>query len=113
MQQFTKYSTLEKLREVAHGFSTQMNESLNNTVSWFAQKNKTLSGSVSLKIRVYLAVGIASVGYQPYVTELLNRLGIKVTEGMNKHLMDLWKKKKRVAAKQKEKDFKKQRHQKK
>jgi hypothetical protein len=43
-----KYVMLEKLKEVAHGYSTQLNESLNNTITWMAQKNKTLSGTCSL-----------------------------------------------------------------
>jgi hypothetical protein len=108
-----KYVVLDRLKEVAHGFSTQKNESTNNTVAWFAQKNKSLSGSVSLSNRIYLAVGIASVGYEPYVSELLSRMGIEMTEGMSKHLNSLWSHKKRVAALHKKKSFKLERHKKK
>jgi hypothetical protein len=66
-----KYITIKKLKEVAHGYSTQQNESLNNQIAWLAQKNKTLSGSCSLSNRVHLALGITSIGYKPFVTELL------------------------------------------
>jgi hypothetical protein len=96
-----KYITMDKLKEVAHGYSTQMNESLNNTVSWFAQKNKTLSGSVSLTLRINLAVGITLVGYEAYISELLSRMGIDLTPGTAKHLNALWKEKEKHSAKQK------------
>jgi hypothetical protein len=76
-----KYTSIERLCEVAHGHSTQMNESMNNTIAWLAQKNKTLSGSVApLSLRIHLAVGINLVGYEPYLAELLNQMGITLTK---------------------------------
>jgi hypothetical protein len=66
-----------------------------------------------LKNRVYLVVGIALVGYEPYITELLQRMGIELTVGMKKHLSDLWAHKKRVSALHKNTKFKKKRHEKK
>jgi hypothetical protein len=57
----SKYITLPKLKEVAHGYLTQLNESMNNTIAWLAQKNKTLSGSKSLGIRIHLGVGMQLV----------------------------------------------------
>jgi hypothetical protein len=105
-----KYITLEKLREVAHGFSTQMNESLNNTVAWFAQKNKNLSGTTSLSIRVHLAVGITIAGYEPFLVELFHRVGIELTQGTSKHLKQLWKRKKAQQKKQKSAKFKNDRN---
>jgi hypothetical protein len=41
-----RFVTLDRLKEVAHGMDTQPNESFNNTVSWFAPKNKVYCGSV-------------------------------------------------------------------
>jgi hypothetical protein len=97
-----KYTSIERLREVAHGHSTQMNESMNNTIAWLAQKNKTLSGSVALSLRIHLAVGINLVGYEPYLAELLNRMGITLTKGTAKHLNRIWIQKEKRAKKQKE-----------
>jgi hypothetical protein len=108
-----KYTSLDKLKEVAHGFSTQLNESLNNTVAWYAQKNKTLSGSKSLSTRVHLAVGIILVGYEPYLTELLKRMDVPLTEGTMKHFQRMWTAKRKMSAKHKDKEFKKRRHEKK
>lgn len=50
--------SLEKLREVAHAMDTNVNESLNNAVAWLAPKNKTCSGSKSLRNRISIAVGV-------------------------------------------------------
>jgi hypothetical protein len=107
-----KYIGLDKLREVAHGYSTQKNESLNNNVSWLAQKNKTLSGSKALSIRVHLAVGITIAGYKPFIQELLRRMGIQVSQGTSKHLRTLWEQKKKNSSKRKEASFKNERNEK-
>jgi hypothetical protein len=104
-----KYISLEKLREVAHGFSTQMNESMNNTIAWMAQKNKTLSGSVALSVRIHLAVGITLVGYEVYIAELLNRMGIELTKGTAGHLNQIWKAKQAWSEKQKQLSHKRKR----
>jgi hypothetical protein len=108
-----KYTTMDKLLEVDHGYSTQMNESMNINIAWLAQKNKTLSGSKSLSMRVHLAVGITLIGYEPYVKELLTHMGIQVTEGTARHLGKLWKKKKKMSDKHKDKAFKRKGHEKK
>ena len=81
------FTTIGRLEEIAHGGDTQMNESLNNTISWYAPKNKTFSGSKSLRARVYLAVGIVLVGYKEYISELLAKIGIEATSGVKQHLL--------------------------
>ena len=43
-----RFITIEALEEVGHGGDTQVNESLNQTITWYAPKNKTYAGSVSL-----------------------------------------------------------------
>ena len=45
----SRFITEEALAEVSHGMDTQMNESLNNTISWFAPKNKVFCSSGSLQ----------------------------------------------------------------
>jgi len=84
-----KYVSLERLDEVGHGLDTQINESLNNTISWFAPKNKTYCGTMSLAGRIHLAIGVILMGYKTYVVELLARLGIDATPGIRKHLHNL------------------------
>ena len=66
-----RFITKDALKEVAHGSDTQVNESLNNSVSWFAQKNKTYAGTSSLSNRVCLALGIYSIGYKAYFERLI------------------------------------------
>lgn len=71
-----RFITLERLREVAHGMDTNVNESFNNTVSWFAPKNRVFCGTGSLANRLAMAVGINSVGFLAYFTRLYAKLGI-------------------------------------
>jgi hypothetical protein len=104
-----KYITMERLKEVAHGFSTQMNESMNNSIAWLAQKNKTLSGTCSLAVRIHLAVGITLVGYEQYIAQLCERMGIELTNGTAHHLRALWKAKDCHSTKQKKLSTKRQR----
>lgn len=54
------YLSLERLREVAHNYDTNCNESMNDVIAWMAPKNKLLSGAVSLKTRVAVSVCIQS-----------------------------------------------------
>ena len=46
------------LDEVAHGYDTNCNESMNNLTAWIAPKNKCYSGMGSLRTRVACAVAI-------------------------------------------------------
>ena len=74
-----KYASLERLREVAHGMDTNCNESLNNTISYFAPKNRVFCATRSLHNRVAIAIGINSMGFAAYFQRLLKALGIAVT----------------------------------
>ena len=75
-----RFITPSALKEVAHGSDTQVNESLNNSITWFAQKNKTYAATSSLSNRVCFALGIYSVGYKEFFIRLLERCGIEVTD---------------------------------
>ena len=75
-----RFITKEALDEVGHGHDTQVNESLNNTIAWYAPKNKTYSGTYSLTNRISIASGVHSIGAEQYYTRLLKKLGIKVTK---------------------------------
>ena len=81
------YCTFEAMKEVAHGHDTQVNESLNNTISWHAPKNKVYSSSVSLRNRLAMAVGISSIGTLEYFTRLFGKLGI-VVEADTLHFLE-------------------------
>ena len=77
---FDKYFTLPRLRECAHGYDTQVNESLNNVVAWLAPKNKMYCASYSLTNRVAVAVGIVSLGLLEYHQQLFKALGIQMSD---------------------------------
>ena len=75
-----KYVTKERLVECAHGSDTQVNESMNNTISWFAPKNKTYSGSLSLQIRIGMAVAINILGEDVFFASLYEECGITMSD---------------------------------
>jgi hypothetical protein len=77
-----RFITLDRLKEVAHGMDSQVNESFNNTVSWFAPKNKVYCGSLSLSNRIGLALGINAIGLHQYYTRLFKALGIQMTDNV-------------------------------
>jgi hypothetical protein len=74
-----RFITLDKLREVAHPYDTQVNESLNNTISWLAPKNKCYGGSCSLTNRICIAIGVNTLGMEKYFARLFKALAIPMT----------------------------------
>ena len=74
-----RFVTPEALEDLCHGMDTQVNESLNNTIAWFAPKNKSYCSSLSLTNRICIALGINSVGFIAYYRRLLMKLGIRLT----------------------------------
>ena len=97
-----RFITPDALKEVAHGSDTQVNESLNNSVTWFAQKNKTYAATSSLANRVCLALGIYSVGYEVFFVRLFERCGINIPDDLRYYL----KKQEKTRVYRKEKDKK-------
>jgi hypothetical protein len=81
----SRFITMERLEELGHGFDTQINESFNNTASWFAPKNKVYCGSQSLENRLSMAIGINSIGLHRYFTRLYKVFGITM-ELLEEHL---------------------------
>jgi hypothetical protein len=47
-EKLERFITWDRLLEVAHGLDTQVNESFNQSASWFAPKNKVFCSSLSL-----------------------------------------------------------------
>jgi hypothetical protein len=83
-----RFISLDRLQEVAHGMDSQVNESLNNTISWLAPKNKVYCASSSLSNRIGIAVGINSLGMVEYFSRLLKSLGIIMTPNI-KHFLEV------------------------
>jgi hypothetical protein len=81
-----RFIALPKLKELAHVMDTQVNESMNNTISWLAPKNKCYAGSQSLRNRISIAVGINSLGLHRYFTRLFSALGITMTPNVEHFL---------------------------
>jgi len=81
-----RFISLSALREVGHGMDTQVNESLNNTFSWCAPKNKTYCGTVSLSLRIAIATSIHTIGTERFFNRLFETLGIDVSPLVTKHL---------------------------
>jgi hypothetical protein len=104
-----RFVTFDRLAEVAHGMDTQVNESFNNTVSWFAPKNKVYCGTWSLTNRVGLAPGINSVGLEAYFTRLFTLLGIDLTPNVQHFLNVKDRNRQKRLAKIKTRDAKKER----
>jgi hypothetical protein len=76
-----EYLSVERLKEVAHCFDTNANESINNLIARLVPKNKFLSGSVSLKTQVAAAIAIQLKGFASFFRTLLEAMEINVTEG--------------------------------
>ena len=80
---------LECLLGVCHGCDTLLNESLNDTVSWYAQKNQTCSLGHSLSSHVGVAVSLCSLGTLNYYSRLSDdALGMEMTDGV-RHYLDI------------------------
>ena len=73
LKTLARFITLSALKEVGHGGDTQVNELLNQTISWLSPKNKTYSGSKSLTNRINIAVGIHLVGMYDYFCDCLEQ----------------------------------------
>jgi hypothetical protein len=84
----SRFVSLERLKEVAHGMDTNVNESINNTVSYFAPKNRVYCKTRSLQNRVAFAVGVTSLGFSEYFLRLFKELGIQVTPPI-RHFLEM------------------------
>ena len=74
------FISLQGLEDIAHGGDTQVNESLNNSMTWLAPKNKTISGSRSLANRVAICCCINLLGYDEFLHRLFQRMGLDMND---------------------------------
>jgi hypothetical protein len=81
-EKVAQFISFKRLKEVAHGMDTQVNESFNNTVSWFAPKNKVYFGTQSLTNRIGLALGVNTLGLLVYFKRLFAALHINMTDNV-------------------------------
>ena len=105
-----RYISIERLRELAHGHDTQVNESLNNTAAWLAPKNKMYCSTHSLSNRIAMAIGIVSLGFRVYYERLFKELGIQLSAETAHflHTKERARSKKLAKAKTKESKLKRQ-----
>ncbi len=70
------YFTLQGMSEILHSYNTQLNESLNTTVSYCAPKNRYLSSSIELATRVAMVAGTVSLGKAGLMKRIYKRCDI-------------------------------------
>jgi len=75
----SRFVSKEALAEVSRGMDTQMNESLNNDVSWFAPKCEVLWSTGSLQNRLSMTIGVNSLGFLGRCCKLHAKLGTALT----------------------------------
>ena len=75
-----------RLEESLHTFDTQLNESLNHSISKYAPKYKSLGSTMALTHRVSVAVGIHNLGHLQFWKEVLEELDINMTQSLCNYL---------------------------
>lgn len=75
----SRFFELKRLKEVAHGMDANVNESINNTISYFAPKNRVHCATRSLQNRISIAIGMSSLGFKEYFVRLFKALGTQLT----------------------------------
>ena len=81
-----RFVTLKALKEVSHGFDTNVNESFNNTAAWIAPKNKVHSTTNSLRNRIGVALGTNGLGCDTHFEEIFRRFGIVLTDDIRHYI---------------------------
>ena len=92
------------LSQLLHDFLSQRNEATNRSISCFAPKDETFSSTKSLEYRVSIPIGISSVGWNEYISRVLDGIGIEPTNQTEKFL-NLMSKRKDYKA-----EYKKRKH---
>ena len=96
-----KYTSDERIKEMLHGFDTQVCEALNYLLTLFAPKHKNFSRTRSLEFRKSQVINIHNDGYEIYYAALLDMAGIEMTPVMSSFLFNIAEnKKKRQTRKQ-------------
>ena len=96
----------DKLRMLAHPWSTQRNEALNNSVASYAPKNKSFCRTTSLKTRVGIASAVMVLGYEGFWTRVFEELKVDMDDNFRTTLRRRDTKKRKKSAKQRSKEGK-------
>jgi hypothetical protein len=75
-----KFISVERLDDVHHVFETQMNESLNQSVSLLVPKNRTYSMTMSLTSRVKICCGVHLSGRAAYWAQVFEALKLSIPD---------------------------------
>lgn len=81
-----QFVTTEGLDKVGHSNDTQVNESLNQSVSWLAPKNKYYSGSQSLQNCIACVLCINALGILAFYEKVFEKLGIPMPSDTQHYL---------------------------
>jgi hypothetical protein len=70
------FTSKKALLEVWHKYHSNKCELLNNMITKFVPKKKHMCRTLSNKSRIYMAIGLDSVGYKEYFQRLFHKLGV-------------------------------------
>jgi len=84
-----RFITIEALKEIAHGYDTLVNESLNNTISWVAPKNKVYASTVSLACRIGIVLCINTLGTMEYYRQIFELLEMVMTDDVRYYIQQV------------------------
>jgi rubrerythrin len=86
LEVLSDFTSMKCLSEVAHPYDTNVNEALNNIISWLAPKNKNYCLSHSLINRISVAICIYNMGFDKFYEQLFRELGIDIDESTRYYL---------------------------
>ena len=75
-----KLTSDEGLRDMYHPYDTNKCESMNKFITNFVPKHTYFAKTVNWQGRVYLAIGIDSIGYEKYFETLFQKLSLTMTK---------------------------------
>ena len=80
-----KYVSDEWLPQIWHMWNTNKNENVNKLITKFVPKTTYLCQTIVAKLRIYVAIGIDSIGQEEYYKRLYKKLGIQYDDTIAKY----------------------------
>jgi len=84
-----RFTTLQALKEMSHGYDTLVNESLNNSIAWLAPKNKVHASTASLATRIGIALCINTLGTMAFYSRIFQMLGITMNDDVRYYIQQI------------------------
>ena len=78
---------------LAHPWSTQLNEVMNNSVQSVTPKTKNFYGTISLKIRIGIAARLLEIGHHVFWTRVFRKIDLDMNSAFASSLQARDKKK--------------------